>query len=297
MIGVPEDLSWWRGVPGGAAWLQRLPRLAAELADEWALTLGAPFAGRVSLVLAARRADGEQAVLKLNFPEPESAEEADALAVWDGEGAARLLECDRERRALLVERLEPGTQLWAVADEDASNRIAASLLRRIAVPLLGEHPFRVLAVEAERWSAELPRRWERLGARAPRAILDEALGGLRELLADAPAPVLLHQDLHGGNVLRSGDGWRAIDPKPLAGDPAFDTASLLRDRRDELARNPAGAAPRMRRRLDLLADELGYDRERMRLWGLVHALAWGLEEDGTAHHGHLTCAELLVRAR
>jgi hypothetical protein len=29
------------------------------------------------------------------------------------------------------------------------------------------------------------------------------------------------------------------------------------------------------RRLDLLADELGHDRERMRAWSWVHAVAWG----------------------
>jgi streptomycin 6-kinase len=126
-------------------------------------------------------------------------------------------------------------------------------------------------------------------------VLEEALAAVEQLLADPPVPVVLHQDLHGGNVLRAGGGWRAIDPKPLAGDPAFDAASLLRDRRDELVSDPAAAA-RVRRRLDLLADELGHDRERMRLWALVHALAWGVEDDGVQEE-MLFAAELLVRAR
>ena len=63
------------------------------------------------------------------------------------------------------------------------------------------------------------------------------------------------------------------------GEREFDTASLLRDRRGELARDPSPAR-RLRRRLDLLAAELGLDRERMRGWGIAHALAWGLDEDG-----------------
>ena len=93
-----------------------------------------------------------------------------------------------------------------------------------------------------------------------------------ELVGTAERAVLLHQDLHVGNILRDEvRGWLAIDPKPLVGDPAFDAASLIRIRR--LLRLPD---PRqgMRRSVDELAERLGYDRERMVGWGIVHALAW-----------------------
>jgi streptomycin 6-kinase len=33
------------------------------------------------------------------------------------------------------------------------------------------------------------------------------------------------------------------------------------------------------RRLDRLSADLGLDRERMRGWGIAHALAWGSGED------------------
>ena len=45
-----------------------------------------------------RRRDGVAAVLKVNFPEPESELEADALAHWDGRGAVCLLDRDDDRR-------------------------------------------------------------------------------------------------------------------------------------------------------------------------------------------------------
>jgi hypothetical protein len=35
----------------------------------------------------------------------------------------------------------------------------------------------------------------------------------------------------------------------------------------------------MRRRLDQLSAELDLDRERMRRWAVVHALAWGIDDD------------------
>ena len=102
--------------------------LVAELAEEWSLELEAPFeSAHISLVLPARLRDGADAVLKVNFPEPESEHEADALARWEGTGAVRLLVHDSERRALLVERCLPGTCLWEV-EEDEANAIAARLV-------------------------------------------------------------------------------------------------------------------------------------------------------------------------
>lgn len=261
-VTIPSGLGWWREEPGGAEWLERLPGLAAECAEEWRLELEAPIeSAHISLVVPVRREDGSAAVLKLNFPEPESEQEPDALALWDGEGAVRLLERDDERRALLVERCVTGTSLWAEHDEVATE-IAADLLPRLWRPV--EKPFRPLADEAHRWADELPRR------PYDRPLVDEAVTFLREALDDPGEPVLLHQDFHGGNVLRAErEPWLVIDPKPLVGEREFDTASLLRDRREVLD------AATVRHRFDLLAERLGLDRERMRGWGIVHALAWG----------------------
>jgi streptomycin 6-kinase len=271
---VPDGLGWWRREPGGAAWLARLPRLAEECAEMWGLELGAAFEpAHISFVAPAELADGTRAVLKINFPEPESEHEADALDLWDGRGAVRLLCSDPGRRALLVERCEPGTQLWEVTDDVGASRIAAGLLRRLWRPAPAR--FRPLADEAARWAGQLPAHYESLGRPFERELIDLALGAIGELATTQDELVVCHQDFHGGNVLRAErEPWLVIDPKPLAGERSFDAASLLRDRRWELGLSGAGA--RIRRRLDFLAAELDLDRERMRGWGIVHALAWGV---------------------
>jgi streptomycin 6-kinase len=293
-VRLPGGLDWWRSEPGGGAWLDRLPRLAAELAEAWELELGPAFEGsHVSLVLPATRADGSAAALKLNFPHRESEHEADALAWWNGDGAVRLLARDDERAALLTERCEPGTQLWAL-DEAEAMPIAAEVLRRLRRPAPGSGPIHTLEEEAGRWVEELPHRWEGLGQPFERSLLDAALRALLELGSAQPELVVCHQDFHGGNVLLSERGWLVIDPKPLVGDPAFDAASLLRDRRDELAVDP-NAGRRIRRRLDYLAEALDLDRERLRGWGIAHALAWGVDDDGV-HEDHIACARWLLEA-
>ena len=295
---IPAALTWWRGVPGGAQWLDRLPRLAAECAEMWQLRLGRAFDGsNVSLVLAVERADGLPAVLKINFPDEESEHEADALDFWQGVGAIRLLAHDRRRRALLLERCLPGTTLWELRDEEEANRIACAVLRRLWRAPPADHVFRPLASEALRWADDLPREWALMGEPFERRLIERAVGAVRELVPTQGELVVVHQDFHGGNILRAErEPWLAIDPKPLVGERAFDAASLLRDRREELIQDPA-AGRRIRRRLDQLTAELGVDRERLRGWGIVHALGWGFSaETHKVEQDMIACARWLANA-
>jgi streptomycin 6-kinase len=135
--------------------------------------------------------------------------------------------------------------------------------------------------------------WQRLGRPYERELVEAALAALEELASSQPENVVCHQDFHGGTVLRAGnETWVAIDPKPLVGERAVDAASLLRDRRWLLS--AAGAPRRIRRRLDLLCEELALDRERMQGWGIVHALACGVS-GGTPEPDMIECARLLLR--
>jgi streptomycin 6-kinase len=289
---IPAALDWWRSVPGGAAWLDRLPGIVAACAERWSLEVGAPLeGGYVALVLSATAADGVPVVLKVSFPEVESENESDALAFWSGRGAAALLEHDDADRAILLERIEPGTPLWQVEDDEGATAIGADVLRSLHREPPDLHRFRALEEAAAHWAETIPADWRATACAYPAALVELAVDACRTLPAADAARVVLHQDFHGGNVLRSRErGWLAIDPKPLVGDPAFDAASLLRDRRWLLSSPDDGR--RIRRRLDVLADSTGLDRERMRLWGIVHALAWGVV-GGKLEGDMVRCAELL----
>lgn len=281
-------------MPGGRRWLRSLPELVRDCARGWDLTIGAPYnGGKVGLALRVERADGSPAVLKVSFPARDTAGEAAALAHWRGNGAVRLLERDDARHALLLERCEPGGQLSDVEDEDEAQLAAAGVLKRIWRPPSRGHQFGLLATEAAWWADELPSRWTLCGRPCERRLVDAAVAAYRELGSDQDGLVVCHQDFHGGNVLRaSRERWLAIDPKPLVGERAFDTAWLLRNRRASVG---ADAHPerRLRRRLDLLSSELGLDRDRVRGWGIARMLAWGLDA-AHVHHGHIDCARLLL---
>src|SRR5439155_1669782 len=108
----------------------RLERMAREIADEWGFVLGPRIrAGRYSYVAPA----GQGAILKIIPVEDDDADRiADALALWDGNGAVRLLRHDPARRALLLERVVPGTEASASGPSGASARSRTRVWTAIA---------------------------------------------------------------------------------------------------------------------------------------------------------------------
>jgi streptomycin 6-kinase len=258
-------------------WLEALPDLIDRLAARWSLSIGPHFPDiRHNYVARATRADDTTCVLKLSRHVGETRNEIAALQLWDGDGAARLLEADPELGALVVERLHPGTMLSQVAetDDDAATVIAAGVLRQLWRPAPAHHGLRSL----QSWCAAYDRNRDALARGEdgfPAALFQRADGLRADLLASTDTPSVLHGDLHHFNVLRAERReWLAIDPKGLVGDPCFDVCQFLRNP------HPVPTSTN-RRRLDVLCAELGLDRQRTRAWCLVHAVldaCWDFEE-------------------
>ena len=278
---------------GGEAWLRRLPSLVDELCARWGLTLGRPFALSFNYVVGVTRADGTEAVLKLCTPDRVVRREIAALRLYAGDGACRLLEADQERCALLLERVRPGGMLVQAAarDDDEATRVGARLLRRLWRPLPPGGAFRPLA----EWFGAFARHRAAHGGGAgplPADLLEHAERLAPRLLASAPTCVVLHGDFHHFNVLRSRrDGWLAIDPKGMSGDPGYDVGPFLC--------NPSLSPPEvLARRLAIFADELGYDRDRLRDWGIAHAVlsaCWSVEDEGDGWQDAIATARILMQ--
>jgi len=98
---------------------------------------------------------------------------------------------------------------------------------------------------------------ERAGA-AERAL--PAVGALMErLAADSGRKVLLHGDFLTKNLLRAGDGYRAIDPMPRLGDPCADVGMFATDQPAPIIMDTAAELARI---LDL-------DVDRAAAWSVV----------------------------
>ncbi|MFF9269676.1 aminoglycoside phosphotransferase family protein [Streptomyces rochei] len=290
MIDVPDALAASQAKYNGAAgraFIDALPELAAGFLDRWGLRLdGSAMHGWAALVLPVVAGDGTPAVLKLQILDAETEGEPVALRLWDGDGAVRLLDHDPATGTMLLERLDPTRTLAHVADSREAALVVARLLAHLtATP--APPGLRHLGDIARGMLERTPRALERVPDPADRRLIADCAAAVREVV-DEPGDRLLHWDLHYENVLGSERAaWLAIDPKALAGDPAFDLMPAL-DNRYEPGET--------RWRFDAMTDVLGLDRERARAWTLGRVLQnclWNVEDGDPLEREQLEIGRLL----
>ncbi len=248
---------WLDAEPWGLApWLMaRLQATAEEAATDWGIPLGPRIeAGRYSFVAYA----GE-AVLKVVPAEDDMVTtQPDALRLWNGDGAVRLLRHDPLRHVMLLERARPGDDASTVGPAAALSA-AVSVAARIWRPVKRGEIFPWIGDRVPRW-------------------LDEA--GDHELvrlarerfrsLAPRDDEVLLHGDFHHHNIIRRGNEWVAIDPQPISGEREFDVPTLFW--------NPIGSRMPTRQSIETVIEAFaaaGLDTERMRAWGAIRGAFQG----------------------
>jgi len=195
---------------------------------------------------------------------------------WNGEGAAPILA--HEGDALLMERAVGTASLSEMAhsghDDEASRIICAVAAKLHAVK--GKPLPELLPLTG--WFKELE-----LAAARNGGILSQALAVTKELLADPQDVVVLHGDIHHGNILDFGaHGWLAIDPKRLIGERAFDFANIFCNPDMEVAIQPG----RLARQVNIVAAAANLERKRLLKWILAYAslsAAWTLKEGKPAN--------------
>ncbi len=280
----------------GDRFLEELPSLLAAAARRWELTLGEPFLLSYNYVCAAQKPDGTPVVLKIGVPNPELLSEINALRLYAGQGACRLLDADPEKGMLVLERLEPGTMLLELQDDDRETGIAADVLCQIQRPAPGPEGFLSLRL----WFDELQNLRPRFVGTTgpfPEKTVGIVEGLLRELFAEDRPDVLLHGDFHHYNVLLSGRGWLVIDPKGVIGPAGYDVGPYLTNPLGELPPE-ADAIRRTCRRVAIFSERLGIERERLLQWAACHSLLssyWDLQDDGSGGEGARAWAEIFLK--
>lgn len=292
----------------GHAFLKALPDLIAEASSRWGLTDVEPvdnlsynfvaFANRPSTADSDIRRENpaptQNLVLKIGVRNDELMSEMAALRLFDGEGACRLIDSDEERGFLLLERLTPGVMLSTFEEDEQATHIAAEVMQKIWRPLESDSLLSDMQEQAPAfqkfirlsdWFDGLKRLRARFnGGTGPlnEKLVDRVERSVRDFFIENHKPVLMHGDFHHFNILSSERGWLVIDPKGVMGPAGYEMGPFLINPWGDMLN---GTRQRLmtERRIDILHEHLGFERERIREWGLAHAVlsAWWDIEDNT----------------
>jgi streptomycin 6-kinase len=222
-----------------------------------------------------------------------------------------LIDADEEKGFLLLERLHPGAMLSTLEDDEEATHIAAEVMKRIWRPqgdvtLPKEHrddvsdsegslpssqrlfaPLRVTYdnfIQLSDWFDGLKRLREMFGGGT--GPLDEKLvervkHSVKDFFVENHMPVLMHGDFHHFNILSSERGWLVIDPKGVIGPAGYEVGPLMINPWSSFS-DGINYRLKIKRRVDILHEHLGFERQRIIEWSLAHAVLsawWGIEDN------------------
>jgi streptomycin 6-kinase len=212
---------------------------------------------------------------------------AAVMSYYDGDGAARVLA--HEREALLLERASGGFSLVDMARSGADDEACGIICSTIA-RLHAQRPHRAPTdlVPLKEWFRGLEL------AASNGGTLASAFAAAQQLMAEASPAIVLHGDVHHGNILYDKTrGWLAIDPKGLIGDRAFDYAVMFCNPDLTVATAPG----RLQRLAAVVSHAAAIEPGRLLRWILAYAglsASWMLA-DGDDAELPLAVAEIAAR--
>lgn len=288
-----------------AGWSKALPKLcqAWQLeALQWVDDLSYHPVLRVQIKDSAQR-PGRPAILKLLPPGPAAQAEMAALSSYRGQDACQVLAADRHWAALLLEALNPGTPLknalndtlkrelheGALEQDRYATQRAALLMKRLwqCQPHATDQQ---ALIPLHTWVQSLNRIQHTDHPLPPQAL--QRAQALFLAQVSRRAPVVLHGDLHHGNMLAhttASTGYAAIDPKGLWGNPAYDVGSFLCNPTGVLqqAKSQGILKTLMHKRLHCLSQNLEIPVQELAQWAYIYSVlsaCWTFED----HGGHDT---------
>jgi streptomycin 6-kinase len=234
--------------------------------------------------------NGIKTMLKITDDADEQAGNS-LMAWWEGNGAAKVIA--HENEAILLLRAT-GSESLATMSRGGLDTEACRVLCTTANRLhsISKKNLPQLTSLHEWFSSLKPAALKYGGILTLCAEISE------ELLSSPRDVVVLHGDLHHGNVLYfETSGWLAIDPKGLIGERGFDFANIFTnpDLGNPLPR-VATVPETFKQRLNIVTEMAELDRERLIKWIIAWcglSTIWSLESNDASSIA-LEVAELAI---
>ncbi len=222
----------------GDKWLDSIPDLVSKYIKKFGLAnirVNEPLT--YNIIIFADSIQYGPVILKIEIPFKEmTIRESVALELNNGVGACKCYFKDIEDGVLLIEKLNPGESLNTINDLEERTRIFVDVLNRFSIDVHDNN--------------DLPL-YKDILKRSVDMVNNDQSGKFDELkesinIADSLYMEidnkgfnhnLLHSDLSCGNIVKSGNDWKSIDPHGFVGNKVIDTAIFIQKELDKIGYN------------------------------------------------------------
>jgi streptomycin 6-kinase len=279
MISIPEGFEERiRQTHGhnGDVWLSSIKETIRFCEQRWNIKISDPFDLSFNYVTRIRFGNRTEGVLKLCLPGKDCSSEINTLRIYEGVSMCRLIDCIEERGILLIERLNPGSNLKTISYDVAAVKIAALLMKKMQSQSVKSNDLQSISD----WATGISKLRDHFNGGAgpfPETIVKRVESLFPKLMSTQKNSYLLHGDFHHGNILLSNGEWKLIDPKGVIGEVEYEMIPFI------VNNLPASQFEDViDTRIQTFQNELVIDTGRVYAWGLCHMLLsgwWNIEDN------------------
>lgn len=213
----------------GRLWLDSLPEIMERCQKKWLLSEFQLCDMSYNYVVKAKSAIHGDVILKICLQSNEFKTEKYALEHLNHQLMCELIDAIDEDHVLLLEALKPGHTLWSVKDVEERLKLSVPLIMSIPTGDLKEH-----YPHHREWLNKIFAYIEK-NISTPHG-MEKHMVAVNEwydhLNVEGNPLMLLHGDLHHGNILKS-DDWSVIDPKGVIGYKSLEIGRYMNNQINE----------------------------------------------------------------
>lgn len=278
MVQIPEEyVKRIIGVFGkkGNDWLNNIDGIAKKYEDKFEIERLHYFKHSVNLILSgySNKLQNE-IILKLCKPTYSIKQEFQMLKRY-GNLACKCFYENEEDRVLLLERLNPGFDIRQIEKREDRVKCFAKLMRQTVLEI-DDNPHSAYKDRVEQSFQLAMNSKEKYGDTAE--LVPIAYQYFREIQNLGLKKYLLHGDLGPGNIIKSGNTWKVIDPQGVIGEEIFEVIKFTRGEIE----NDNNVKQAIEETIYYLSKEIPYSKEliaKVNFIELVRINCWRISEN------------------
>lgn len=165
-------------------------------------------------------------VLKVGAPGPTSLTEINVMKLYSSEYIPKCYFSSMEDRVMILEKISPGYSLKNLNNLEERIKIFSDISNHLLIPANSTKNFPTFDdLIKERMEYVYQNKSSFSDITQMIDFANEIYARIKE---KSLPKYILHEDLHHKNILKSQNGWKAIDPHGIIGERAFETCQFIR---------------------------------------------------------------------